>query len=53
MILRVLVPDPSRAYTVEAKDMFGRAVFRATARNDGLGGDDVLEVREADVERLS
>jgi lysophospholipase L1-like esterase len=40
IIVRVLVPDPMRSYTVEAKEAFGRAMYRAAARDDGLAGDE-------------
>jgi len=40
IIVRVLVPDPSRGYTVEATDAFSGRKLRAAARDDGLGGDE-------------
>jgi lysophospholipase L1-like esterase len=40
IVVRVLVPDASRSYGVEAKESFGRKTFRAAARDDGLGGDE-------------
>jgi lysophospholipase L1-like esterase len=40
IVVRVLVPDPSRTYSVEAKESFSGASLRARARDDGLGGDE-------------
>lgn len=40
IVVRVVVPDPSRAYSVEAKESFSGASWRAQARDDGLGGDE-------------
>jgi lysophospholipase L1-like esterase len=40
IVVRVLVPDASRSYSVDAKEAFGKKTFRAVARDDGLGGDE-------------
>jgi lysophospholipase L1-like esterase len=40
ILVRVLVPDRSRSYTVEAKETFGRGRFSAVARDDGAAGDE-------------
>ncbi len=40
MIVRVLVPDPSRSYSVEAKNPFGKRPIHAVARDDGTLGDE-------------